>query len=70
MQAATSEATPKDPIQKAVGWMLREAGKADILRLEYYLRINGAIIPRTTMRYAIERMSRGSTKSASSHSGA
>lgn len=45
----------EDLIQKAVGWMLREAGKQDRQRLERYLRANGAIIPRTTFRYAIER---------------
>ena len=44
-----------DLIQKAVGWMLREAGKADSARLETYLRSNGPRIPRTTLRYAIER---------------
>jgi 3-methyladenine DNA glycosylase AlkD len=46
---------PHDLIQKAVGWALREAGKADPRRLERYLRTNGAAIPRTTVRYAIER---------------
>jgi 3-methyladenine DNA glycosylase AlkD len=45
----------EDLIQKAVGWMLREAGKADEKRLERYLRKNGPRIPRTTLRYAIER---------------
>jgi 3-methyladenine DNA glycosylase AlkD len=45
----------EDLIQKAVGWMLREAGKADLTRLEKYLRANGPRIPRTTVRYAIER---------------
>jgi 3-methyladenine DNA glycosylase AlkD len=44
-----------DLIQKAVGWMLREAGKADAARLERYLLANGSRIPRTTLRYAIER---------------
>jgi 3-methyladenine DNA glycosylase AlkD len=44
-----------DLIQKAVGWMLREAGKADSVRLERYLRTHSAAIPRTTLRYAIER---------------
>ena len=44
-----------DLIQKAVGWMLREAGKPDMQRLERYLRRNGPHIPRTTVRYAIER---------------
>ena len=42
-------------IQKAVGWALREAGKTDMVRLEHYLRAGGAGIPRTTVRYAIER---------------
>ena len=45
----------EDLLQKAVGWMLREAGKADEERLERYLRANGPSIPRTTVRYAIER---------------
>jgi 3-methyladenine DNA glycosylase AlkD len=45
----------EDLIQKAVGWALREAGKTDPDRLERYLRANGAAIPRTTLRYAIER---------------
>lgn len=45
----------EDLIQKAVGWGLREAGKADMPRLERYLRAHGRAIPRTTLRYAIER---------------
>jgi len=45
----------EDLLQKAVGWLLREAGKADAGRLEQYLRANGPSIPRTTVRYAIER---------------
>src|SRR5262249_61187038 len=45
----------EDLIQKAVGWALREAGKTDMARLERYLRANGPSIPRTTLRYAIER---------------
>jgi 3-methyladenine DNA glycosylase AlkD len=45
----------EDLIQKAVGWALREAGKADERRLERYLRANGPSMPRTTLRYSIER---------------
>jgi 3-methyladenine DNA glycosylase AlkD len=45
----------EDLIQKAVGWALREAGKADMDRLERYLREHGPRIPRTSVRYAIER---------------
>jgi len=44
-----------DLIQKASGWLLREAGKADVVRLEKFLRRFGPAIPRTTLRYAIER---------------
>ena len=46
----------EDLIQKAVGWMLREAGKRDGIRLERYLRQQGSATPRTTVRYAIERL--------------
>jgi 3-methyladenine DNA glycosylase AlkD len=53
--AARLHADREDLIQKAVGWMLREAGKTDPGRLESYLLANGARIPRTTLRYAIER---------------
>ena len=53
--AARLHADEEDLIHKAVGWALREAGKADAPRLERYLRVNGAGIPRTTVRYAIER---------------
>jgi len=44
-----------DLIQKANGWLLREAGKADMERLEKFLLDKGPAIPRTTLRYAIER---------------
>ena len=53
--AKTLHADGHDLIQKAVGWTLREAGKVDAARLERYLRANGPNIPRTTVRYAIER---------------
>jgi 3-methyladenine DNA glycosylase AlkD len=44
-----------DLVQKANGWLLREAGKTDEKRLESFLLKRGARIPRTTLRYAIER---------------
>ncbi len=44
-----------DLIHKAVGWLLREAGKTDPRRLERFLLERGPTIPRTTVRYAIER---------------
>jgi 3-methyladenine DNA glycosylase AlkD len=44
-----------DLIQKANGWVLREAGKRDMPRLEKFLLKYGPAIPRTTLRYAIER---------------
>ena len=54
--ARALHADREDLIQKAVGWLLREAGKTDPARLEQYLRRHGPSIPRTTVRYAIERM--------------
>lgn len=47
--------TKDDLIQKAAGWLLREVGKKDMGRLEGFLLENGPAIPRTTLRYAIER---------------
>ncbi len=45
----------EDLLHKAVGWMLREAGKTDTARLERFLLTEGPRLPRTTVRYAIER---------------
>jgi len=47
--------TDDDLIQKAAGWLLREVGKKDMARLERFLLEHGPAIPRTTLRYAIER---------------
>ena len=44
-----------DLIHKAVGWMLREAGKQSEPALLRFLKQNYAAIPRTALRYAIER---------------
>lgn len=47
----------QDLIQKATGWMLREAGKKDESRLIKFLDQNAENMPRTMFRYAIERLS-------------
>lgn len=44
-----------DLIHKAVGWMLREVGKVSQVTLEKFIKENYKEIPRTTLRYAIER---------------
>ena len=46
-----------DLLQKAVGWLLREAGKHDDQRLKDWLSTRYQTMPRTMLRYAIEKFS-------------
>ena len=51
-----------DLIHKAAGWMLREVGKRNEGKLCKFLDKNYKIMPRTMLRYAIERLNKGKKK--------
>jgi len=56
-----------DLLQKAVGWLLREAGKRDEQRLKDWLSKRYTTMPRTMLRYAIEKFTTEERQKYMSH---
>jgi 3-methyladenine DNA glycosylase AlkD len=54
--AETLANDPDELVSKAVGWMLREAGKRDHDRLVSFLDAHAATMPRVMLRYSIEKL--------------
>ena len=46
-----------DLIHKAVGWLIREAGKRNVQRLSQFLDQHAVNMPKTMVRYAVEKLS-------------
>lgn len=46
-----------DLIHKAVGWTMREVGKRNGHKLQAFLREHASTMPRTALRYSIEKLS-------------
>jgi 3-methyladenine DNA glycosylase AlkD len=51
-----------DLMHKVTGWLLREAGKKDMVRLERFIQKHYSAFPRTALRYAIEKFSESKRK--------
>ena len=57
----------QDLIHKAVGWMLRESWKRSPKKVEKFLKENYLVMPRTMLRYAIEKMEEKKRKGFLNH---